>query len=76
MKMANIIAYITDDKLIIELPVNEPLIPSKSGKTLVVASSYGNRRTNAEVDGKQIYINLTYSLRRILLKYFGRQPLT
>ena len=45
-------ANIIEGKLIIELPVNEPLVQSKSGKTLVVASSHGNQRANAELDGK------------------------
>lgn len=56
--MKNLIANIIDGKLIIELPVNNPLVPSKSGKTLVVASSYGNQKTDAVVDGKQIIIGV------------------
>ena len=56
--MENLTVNIIDDKLVIELPVNEPLVKSKSGKTLVVASSHGNQRVNAELNGKQININL------------------
>jgi len=44
--------------LIIEIPVQDPPRPSKSGKTLVVASSYGNVATTAEVGGKPVVIGL------------------
>ena len=57
--MSNLIANIVDGKLVIEIPVNEPLIPSKTGKTLVVASSHGCLRTNADVEEKPVYINLS-----------------
>ncbi len=49
-------AMITDDKLIIELPVNKPPKPSSTGKTLVVASTHGTKRTTVEIDGKPLYI--------------------
>jgi hypothetical protein len=51
-------AKIIDDKLVIEIPVNKPLVSSKSGKTLVVASSYGNQKTDALIGGKQIIIGV------------------
>ena len=56
--MQKLIANIIDGKLCIEIPVNKPLVQSKSGKTLVVASSYGNQTTDAEVDGKQVVVGL------------------
>jgi len=40
----------------IEIPVN--LRPSKSGKTMLVASSGGNVTTTATVDGKPVTVGL------------------
>jgi len=57
--MAKVIANIIDDKLVIELPVNDPLVRSSTGKTLLVANSRGPQRTDAYLDGKQVYIVLT-----------------
>lgn len=31
---------------------------SKSGKTMVVATTHGNRETEAEIDGKKIFLGL------------------
>ena len=43
--------------LIIKIEMNEPT-PSASGKTLVVASSHGNKESSAKVNGKPVYIGL------------------
>lgn len=45
-------------ELVIRIPVNEPLMPSKTGKTLVVASSHGNKTTDVLVDGKPVVLGL------------------
>ena len=45
-----------ENKLTIEVEINKPLVASKSGKTLLVASSNGNVPTTAQVDGKPIII--------------------
>ena len=42
--------------LVIETPVS--LRPSKSGKTMLVASSGGNITTTATVDGKPVTVGL------------------
>ena len=42
--------------LTIEVPVS--LRPSKSGKTMLVASSGGNVTTTAQVDGKPVTVGL------------------
>ena len=42
--------------LVIEAPVS--LRPSKSGKTMLVASSGGNVATTATVDGKTVTVGL------------------
>jgi hypothetical protein len=43
--------------LLIRIPLTAPR-PSATGKTLVVASSSGNVRTTAEVNGKPITVGL------------------
>ena len=43
--------------LVITIPLTEPT-PSASGKTLVVASSHGNKETDAKVNGKPVVIGL------------------
>lgn len=43
--------------LIITIPLQQPT-PSASGKTLVVASSHGNKSTSSMIDGKPIIIGL------------------
>ena len=48
-------AEIKDGNLVVTIPMQEPA-PSASGKTLVVASSRGNKATTAEVNGKPITI--------------------
>ena len=45
------------NKLVIEMDMEKPTI-SKSGKTLVVASSRGNVKTAATVDGKPVTIGV------------------
>ena len=57
-------AEIKDGILHIVIPVQDPPQPSKSGKTLVVASTYGNLTTTAEVDGKQLVISLNAYIRK------------
>ena len=39
----------------LEIPMQRPT-PSASGKTLVVASTRGNKTTDAKVDGKPVVI--------------------
>ena len=49
---------IKNGKLIIEIDINNPPIPSASGKTLVVASSRGNQPTTATINGKAVVVGL------------------
>lgn len=48
---------IEGNKLIITCDLEEP-VPSSSGKTLVVASTRGNMRTDLTVNGKPLTIGL------------------
>lgn len=51
-------ATIKGNTLIIEIPMNPTPQPSASGKTLVVASTRGNVKTDAKVNGKEVIIGL------------------
>lgn len=56
-------ARIENGKLIIEIPMTEPR-PSASGKTLVVATSGGNKATTATVNNKPVIIGLNAYIQR------------
>ena len=43
--------------LVITIPLTEPT-PSASGKTLVVASSHGNKETEAQVQGQPVFVGV------------------
>jgi hypothetical protein len=45
-------------ELVIRLPLHQPPVPSASGKTLVVASTRGNQRTDAVIDGQTVVIGV------------------
>jgi len=49
--------------LVIELPLNPSPIASRTGKTLVVASTYGNKQTDAKVDGKFVTVGVNAYIR-------------
>ena len=57
-------AEIKEGFLLIAIAVQDPPQPSKSGKTLVVASTHGNLATTAEVDGKPVVIGLNAYIRK------------
>jgi len=58
-------ARIEKGKLIIEIEANtQNPEPSASGKTLVVASSRGNKKTECEVNGKPVIIGLNAYIKR------------
>jgi hypothetical protein len=45
------------DMLVIRLALKTPT-PSASGKTLVVASTRGNQKTDLRIDGKELYLGV------------------
>lgn len=51
-------ATIEDGILIIKVPMNPTPVRSSTGKTLVVASTHGNKQTEVEVDGKPVIIGV------------------
>lgn len=56
-------ATLKGNTLIVEIEINTPPQPSKSGKTKVVASTYGNTPTTVTVDGKPVIIGLNAYVR-------------
>jgi len=51
-------AKIENGELIVRIPVNDPPTPSKSGKSMIVATSGGNMATTLVVNGKPVTIGL------------------
>ena len=57
-------ARIEGNDLVIRLPLNPTPVLSATGKTLVIASSHGNRPTRADVQGQPVIVGVTaYILR-------------
>jgi hypothetical protein len=50
-------AEIKEGMLIISLPMQTPA-PSKSAKTLIVASTHGTQKTDIQVNGKTVKIGV------------------
>lgn len=57
-------AQIIDGNLVVTIPMNPTPQPSASGKTLVVASSSGNKQTDVMVNGKPVTIGLNAYIAR------------
>jgi hypothetical protein len=53
----SISAKLEGNELVIRLPLEEPKV-SSSGKTLVVASTHGNKETDIEIKGKKVVIGV------------------
>ncbi len=53
---AEIVGEGENRKLVITVPLQPPTPSRSTGKTLVVASSHGNQRTNAVVDGQNVVV--------------------
>ena len=51
-------ASIEGDCLVIRVPMNSTPTRSASGKTLVVASSHGNKETEVQVQGKPVFVGV------------------
>jgi hypothetical protein len=56
--MKKLTASIEGEYLVIRLPLNLKPTPSASGKTLVVASSRGNKETDVQVQGKPVFLGV------------------
>ena len=51
-------AKIEGHDLVIRLPLNPTPVSSATGKTLVVASSHGNKQTEAKINGRPIVVGV------------------
>jgi hypothetical protein len=57
-------AQIEGNELVIRLPLNPPPVRSATGKTLVVASSHGNKPTAAMVNGQPVIVGVNAYIRQ------------
>ena len=57
-------ASIENGQLVIRIDLNNPPVPSATGKTLVVASSRGNIQTDVIVEGKNVTIGLNAYIKK------------
>jgi hypothetical protein len=55
---------IENGELIIRLPLNRPPVPSTSGKTLVVASTHGNHKSDAVLNGQPLIVGVNAYIAR------------
>jgi len=51
-------AAIEDGCLVIRVPLNPTPVRSATGKTLVVASSHGNKETEVQVQGQSVFVGV------------------
>lgn len=49
---------VTPTDLVITFPLVKPFLPSKSGKSIVVATTRGNQPTEAQIDGRPLIVGL------------------
>ena len=49
-------AAIEGEYLVIRVPMNAKPVPSSTRKSLVVASSHGNKQTEVEIQGKPVIV--------------------
>ena len=56
------LAKIVGDELVLRIPMNAKPEKSASGKTLAVASTYGNKETDCVVDGKKVIVEVNASI--------------
>jgi hypothetical protein len=51
-------ASIQDGYLVIRVPMNPAPVRSATGKTMVVASSHGNKETEVQVQGQPVFVGV------------------
>jgi hypothetical protein len=55
---------IENGELVIRLPVNKPPVLSGGGKTLIVATTGGNEKTDVVVDGQRVVVGATAYIKK------------
>ena len=58
-------ACLENGKLTVVIDVEDALLPSASGKTLVVASSRGNFKTSVVVNGQNLVVGLNAYIKNV-----------
>lgn len=58
MSASKMLVTIEKGYLVVKVPMEAKPKPSSSGKTLVVASSHGNQKTEVEYEGMPIVVGL------------------
>lgn len=53
-----------DRVLVLRVPMNDKPTPSASGKTLVIASTRGNKETELQVDGKKVIVGVNAYIKK------------
>lgn len=53
-----------DKKLIVVIPLEDPIGDSASGKTLLIASSHGNQKTDLLYKGQPVIVGLSAYVRK------------
>jgi len=51
-------ASIEGEYLVIKVPLNPTPVRSATGKTLVVASTHGNKETEVQIQGQPVFLGL------------------
>lgn len=64
MTQKRVQAVVEGEELVIRIKMNPRPEPSTSGKTLVVASSYGNVETDVEIQGQPLIVGVNAYIRR------------
>jgi hypothetical protein len=49
---------VSKDRVVITVPIQSPIRPSKSGKSLTIATTHGGITTKALVNGKVVWMNV------------------
>ncbi len=57
-------ATIKDNRLVIEIDLQNPPVPSASGKTLVVACTHGNQVTDLKIEGQPVIIGVNAYIKK------------
>jgi len=57
-------ATIEGNDLVIRVPLNATPVSSASGKTLVIATSHGNQKTDAMVNGQPVVVGVNAYIHR------------
>jgi hypothetical protein len=56
---------IIGNELVIKLPVNNPLVSSSTGKSLIVASTSGNKETEVKINGASVILGVNAYIKKI-----------